>query len=129
MGSEAGPFPLLSANRRLDRGNSDIDLRQRWALMASYQPPFGNGRTGLQGVLMKGWQVNAIAALQTGQTFTIQNSSARDNTGSGDRPNVVGDPYSTPQTPNQNGSTPPPSSLSPCTRSAMWCAIRCLGHR
>jgi hypothetical protein len=29
MGSEAGPFPLLSANRRLDRGNSDIDLRQR----------------------------------------------------------------------------------------------------
>jgi hypothetical protein len=101
MGSEAGPFPLLSANRRLDRGNSDIDLRQRWALMASYQLPFGNGRTGLPGVLMTGWQVNAIAALQTGQTFTIQNSSARDNTGSGDRPNVVADPYSTPQTPNQ----------------------------
>ena len=101
MGSEAGPFPLLAANRRLDRGNSDIDLRQRWALMASYQPPFGNGRTGLPGALMTGWQVNAIAALQTGGTFTIQNSSARDNTGSGDRPNVIADPYSTPQTPNQ----------------------------
>lgn len=68
--------------------------------MASYEPPFGNGRTGVEGVLMKGWQFNAVAAVQTGQTFSIQNSSARDNTGSGDRPNVIGDPYSTPQTPN-----------------------------
>jgi hypothetical protein len=101
MGSEAGPFPLLSANRQLDRGNSDIDLRQRWALMASYQPPIGLGSKGLEGTLIKGWQFNAIASMQTGGTFTIQNSSARDNTGSGDRPNVVGNPYSTPQTPNQ----------------------------
>jgi hypothetical protein len=100
MGSEAGPFPLLSANRRLDRGNSDIDLRHRFALMASYQLPFGNRSNGVRSVLTKGWQLNAIAALQSGQTFTIQNSSARDNTGSGDRPNLVGNPYSTPQTPN-----------------------------
>jgi hypothetical protein len=100
-GSTAGPFPLLSANRRLDRGNSDIDMRQRWAMMISYQPPIGNSRKGVEGALMKGWQCNAVAAIQTGQTFSIQNSSARDNTGSGDRPNVVGNPYSTPQTPNQ----------------------------
>jgi hypothetical protein len=100
-GSTAGPFPLLSANRRLDRGNSDIDLRQRFALMVSYQPPFGKGRNGLERRLVNGWQFNAVAALQSGQTFTIQNSSARDNTGSGDRPNVVGDPYSTLQTPTQ----------------------------
>jgi hypothetical protein len=100
-GSTAGPFPVLSANRRLDRGNSDIDLRQRWAMMISYQPPFGATRKGLEGALMKGWQFNAIAAVQTGQTFSIQNSAARANTGGGDRPNLVGDPYRTLQTPNQ----------------------------
>jgi hypothetical protein len=100
MGSEAGPFPLLSANRRLDRGNSDIDLRQRWALMTSYQLPFAQNRNGWRAAFMKGWQLNAIAAIQSGQTFTIQNSSARDNTGSGDRPNVVGNPNGTPQGPN-----------------------------
>ena len=100
-GSTAGPFPVSSANRRLDRGNSDIDLRHRWAMMVSYEPPVRSDYTGLAGALLKGWQLNAIAAMQTGQTFSIQNSSARANTGSGDRPNVVGDPYSTPQTPNQ----------------------------
>jgi hypothetical protein len=100
-GSTAGPFPLLSANRRLDRGNSDIDLRQRFAVMVSYQPSLFKNRKGVAGVLMNGWQFNAVGAMQTGQTFSIQNSSARDNTGSGDRPNLAGDPYSTPQTPNQ----------------------------
>ena len=99
--SGAGPFPLLSANRRLDRGNSDIDLRQRWAMMVSYAPSIGANRTGVAGALIKGWQFNAIAAIQSGEPFSIQNSSARDNTGSGDRPNVVGDPYSGQQTPNQ----------------------------
>jgi hypothetical protein len=99
-GSTAGPFPVLSSNRRLDRGNSDIDLRQRAAMMVSYESPFAKLSNGLPGLLIKGWQLNAIVALQTGQTFSIQNASSRANTGSGDRPNVVGDPYSTPQTPN-----------------------------
>jgi hypothetical protein len=100
-GSTAGPFPVSSSNRRLDRGNSDIDLRQRWAMMVSYEPPVASDYKGLAGALLRGWQLNAIAAIQTGQTFSIQNSSARANTGSGDRPIVVGDPYGTPQTPNQ----------------------------
>jgi outer membrane receptor protein involved in Fe transport len=100
-GSTAGPFPVLSTNRRLDRGNSDIDLRQRWAMMLSYAPPVGLNRHGFAGAVMKGWQLNAVAVMQSGQTFTIQNSSSRANTGSGDRPNLVGDPNSGPQTPNQ----------------------------
>src|ERR1700736_5924574 len=45
-GSTAGPFPISSANRRLDRGNSDIDLRQRWAMMVSYEPPVGSDYKG-----------------------------------------------------------------------------------
>jgi len=99
-GSSAGPFPVLSSNRRLDRGNSDIDLRQRFAMMVSYEIPYGNTFHGVTGLLAKGWQVNGIVAVQTGQTFSIQNSSSRANTGSGDRPNLIGDPYSIVQTPN-----------------------------
>ena len=112
---QAGPFPVLSSNRRLDRGNSDIDLRHRWAMMVSYEMPFGNSLHGIAGVLAKGWQLNAIVAVQTGQTFTIQNSSSRANTGSGDRPNLVGDPYSIAQTPN-SWFKPRHSRPNPCTR-------------
>jgi hypothetical protein len=100
-GSTAGPFPVYSPNRRLDRGNSDIDLRQRWAMMISYAPPIRTSSKGVEAALLKGWQLNAVAAIQSGQTFSIQNASARDNTGNGDRPNVIGDPYSGTQTPNQ----------------------------
>jgi len=101
MGSEAGPFPVMSSNRRIDRGNSDIDLRHRWSLMAGYAPAFGAGLHGVAGVLARGWQFNAIAVMQCGGTFTIQNSSARANTGGGDRPNLVGDPYAISQSPAQ----------------------------
>jgi len=91
----------MSSNRRLDRGNSDIDLRHRWSMMVSYAPTLGASLNGIAGVLARGWQFNAIAVMQSGQTFTIQNSSARANTGGGDRPNLVGDPYALSQTPNQ----------------------------
>ena len=101
MGSEAGPFPVMSSNRRLDRGNSDIDLRHRWSMMVSYSPAFGANLRGVAGVLARGWQFNAIAVMQSGQTFTIQNSSARANTGGGDRPNLVDDPYAVSQSPTQ----------------------------
>jgi hypothetical protein len=101
MGSEAGPFPVMSSNRRLDRGNSDIDLRHRWSLMASYAPSLGAGLHGVGAALARGWQFNAIAVMQSGGTFTVQNSSARANTGSGDRPDVVGDPYAISQSPSQ----------------------------
>jgi hypothetical protein len=39
--------------------------------------------------------------MQSGQTFTVDNASARGNTGSGDRPNVVGNPYDINQTINE----------------------------
>ena len=52
--NNVGPYPVLSSNRRLERGNSDIDLRLRWALMASYELPFAKGRGGFQGALGHG---------------------------------------------------------------------------
>lgn len=92
-GSVAGPFPMLSRNLRLDRGNSDIDLRFRWVLSGTYAPKFNWNGNHFTGELVKGWQFNGIAVIQSGQTFTISNGSARDNTGDGDRPNLVGNPH------------------------------------
>jgi hypothetical protein len=84
-----GPFPQLVNNRRLERGNSDIDIRHRFVLMANYELPFGKGLKGAAGLLAKNWQMNAIGILQSGPTFTVQNASNISNTGGGDRPNQL----------------------------------------
>ncbi len=77
----------------LQRGNSDLDMRQRFALMLNYELPFGKSLAGWKGGLIKGWQLNAIDVWETGFPFSVVNSSLRSNTGAGsDRPNVVGDP-------------------------------------
>ncbi|MBV9083403.1 MAG: hypothetical protein JOZ62_12045, partial [Acidobacteriaceae bacterium] len=77
----------------LERGNGDLDIRQRFALMLNYQIPFGASLTGWRGGLIKGWQVNAIDVWQTGFPFTVVNGSPQSDTGIGsDRPNVVGNP-------------------------------------
>jgi hypothetical protein len=92
-GNTAGPFPLSSTNLRLDRSNSDLDLRLRWIVMATYAPSFHWNGNRFTGALVNNWQFNGILDIQTGATFTVENSSARANTGSGDRPNLVGNPY------------------------------------
>ena len=86
-----GATPQISNNRRLERGNSDIDIRQRWVLLINYELPFGKGLHGLAGHATQGWQLNASAVLQTGPTFTVLNGAARANTGGGDRPNQLRD--------------------------------------
>ncbi|MEO8737901.1 MAG: hypothetical protein ABI380_15345 [Edaphobacter sp.] len=92
-GNTAGPFPLMSTNLSLDRGNSDVDLRLRWIVTATYAPSFHWNGNRFTGALVNNWQFNGILVMQSGSTFTIENSSARANTGSGDRPNLVGNPY------------------------------------
>ena len=88
-------FPQLETNFKNERGDSDIDIRQRFNVIASYRLPFGNRLTGLQGVLVKGWAFNAVATVQTGNVETIQTSSNLANTGqTADRPNATaGLPY------------------------------------
>ncbi len=78
---------------KLERGNSDLDVRQRFTLMLNYALPFGPSLTGLRGDLLKGWQINAIDVWQTGFPFSVANASPQSNTGIGsDRPNQVADP-------------------------------------
>jgi hypothetical protein len=82
-------------NFKNERGDSDIDIRQRFNIITSYRLPFGERTKGLQSVLLKGWQLNAVASAQTGNVTTIQTPSNLANTGqTADRPNVTGVPDS-----------------------------------
>lgn len=75
-----------------DYGNSDADLRNRFAMSAIYSFPFTDKYQGLKGALLKGWQLNGIAFWQTGQPFTITDSIPQINIGSSvlaDRPDQV----------------------------------------
>ncbi len=79
-------------DRSIERANSFLDLRHRFTLTSNYDLPFGKNGTGLGNALIRGWRLNGIVVLTTGIPFTIGNSAARANTGTGDRPNLIGDP-------------------------------------
>ena len=74
-------------NLRLEWGRMAWDIRQRGVLGFVYELPFGHGkrylnRTGVLDVVLGGWQVNGIWALQTGAPFTINVSTDTANIGS-----------------------------------------------
>lgn len=93
--STGGTFnsAIPSQYGKLEWGNTDLDIRQRFSLMLNYALPFGNGLTGWENGAFKGWHLNAIAVYQTGSPFSVLNSTSMSNTGvSSDRPNVIGNP-------------------------------------
>jgi hypothetical protein len=84
----------------LDYGNVPNDLRHRVAVTADYAIPFGNGLTGINGFLAKGWKLNGVGYWQTGNPFTVyfpQSAPSPFGPASGlnvpnldqDRPNVI----------------------------------------
>ncbi len=87
------PYGLLPGKfSTYDRGNGDLDLRQRFAVSGSYAFPFADSFTGIKKTLFKGWQMNTIAFWQAGSPFTIENSAPEINIGgaalvTADRPN------------------------------------------
>jgi outer membrane receptor protein involved in Fe transport len=91
-GGIASAYPQLIDDLALERGSSDLDIRHRFTLNVNYLLPFAPNATGLRGALARGWQVNAIAILQTGPPFTVVNGAAQANTGAADRPDAVSDP-------------------------------------
>ena len=95
-GGADGPLPQDPSNRLADRGNSPFDIRHRLTIAGNYQLPFGKGQRWLGGdgaaaYLLGGWQVNTIATFQTGLPFTPTLNAAVANTGTGSRPNRIGD--------------------------------------
>jgi hypothetical protein len=87
------PYGLLPGKfSTYDRGNGDLDLRQRFAVSGSYAFPFADSFTGIKKTLFKGWQMNTVAFWQTGSPFTIENGAPEINIGGAalvtdDRPN------------------------------------------
>ncbi len=77
--------------RFCDRGNSAFDMRHRFTLSFTYQIP-GFNEHGLRGAILGGWQVNGLLQAQTGLPFTPQLQTPTVNTGTGSRPNLVGNP-------------------------------------
>jgi hypothetical protein len=91
--------PIVSDWRKLEWGNTDLDIRHRVAVMLNYTLPFGQNLKGVPGAIGKGWHVNAIEVWQTGNYFSVVNASPRSNTGvSSDRPNMLRNPNISDQT-------------------------------
>jgi hypothetical protein len=90
---------LLRNNRRYDYGNSDLDIRNRIALMLNYDLPFGKSLKGIAGAVASGWALNSVAYWQSGRVLTVRdlafNPAPINLPGvTADRPDVVpGQPY------------------------------------
>lgn len=65
-----------------DKGNSDLDVRHKFALSLNYQVPNINSDNRFLKALANGFQVGSVFLLQTGQPVTIQ--SGIDANGNGD---------------------------------------------
>jgi hypothetical protein len=76
----------------LDRGSSDVDIRNRGVLTANYALPFGKNLHGISGGLARGWQANTLLVWESGEPFTVtdsQNIALTTNAGFVDRPNQL----------------------------------------
>jgi hypothetical protein len=79
--SNGGGTPMNPYNWRLDYGNANWDIRNRFVVSYLYELPFfRNGNTLVRGVL-GGWQINGISILQSGTPFNVTIAS--------DVPNVL----------------------------------------
>jgi hypothetical protein len=76
----------------LDRGNSDLDVRNRGVAQGVYDLPFGKTLTGPAAIFGKGWQASTILVWSTRLPYTIVNPTSVSNTNPGegsDRPNQL----------------------------------------
>jgi len=66
-----------------DRGNSDLDVRHKFALSLTYQVPDVRSDNRFVKTLVNGFQIGSIFLAQTGQPITLQ-SGGVDSNGNGD---------------------------------------------
>jgi hypothetical protein len=104
--------PQNSLDLAAEKASSDFDYRHRLSIAYVYDLPFGNGRLQSRSpalnYVIRSWEVSGIATAQTGAPFTpvisgnvsctgeFQNFSALT-----DRPDLVGNPDPSNQTPNE----------------------------
>jgi hypothetical protein len=75
-------------NQRLDYGNSDFNVPQRFVGSATYLLPFKSH--GFSRPLVEGWQLNGILSLYSGLPFSVQSASNTLNIGSTSRAEYIG---------------------------------------
>src|SRR5207253_2074487 len=68
FGSSADLIPTI------EYGNGNLDVRHRVTATFNYALPVGEGRHGFAALVEKGWQVNGLVVLNTGQ-FINPNAS------------------------------------------------------
>ena len=93
--SNSGVGALKPWDRNLNRGRSTTDLRHNYVMSASYELPFGKGKTFMNtnraaDLVLGGWQLGGILSLQTGLPFTVNSGGGITNAGGADRPNRIG---------------------------------------
>lgn len=86
------------ANRALDRGRSRFDIRHRAVMSASWDLPFGAGRShlsnGVPAHLLGGWQVNGVFSVRSGFPFTVSANGDICNCGAaGQTAQQIGEPF------------------------------------
>ena len=102
-GFDTGTFrePQDSYNTRADRGLAEFDVKHRFVASYVWELPFGRGRrfgnnwNTAADLLLGGWQVTGIHALQSGLGLTATLGGASVLNIGGERrarPNLVGDP-------------------------------------
>jgi len=105
----------------LERSNSNFDVRHRFTWMANYKFPTPKG-SGAFARLGKGWAIDSVLTLQTGQPFQVNFNFSGDYDGTGEyfpRPDVVGNPYAGTSLPNAVVNLS--AFQVPCTWSAGAC--------
>lgn len=91
-------FPRNSLNLAAERGNSDLDVRQRLVINYSWALPFGRGHDhlaeGLAGTIFGGWEVSGITTFSGGLPYDIFTPTDTAHTGQQQRPdfNPAGTP-------------------------------------
>jgi hypothetical protein len=95
-------FPQNSNCFECELGLSIFDVRHRVVSSILYELPFGDGKpflqSGVGAAILGGWQVTNIMSLSSGFPRDPAAGQDRANTGSTNRPNVVGDPNDGPKT-------------------------------
>jgi len=77
-----------SYNLRLDYGNADFNIPQRFVASATYQLPFH--ASGKLQPIVQGWQTNGILSVYSGIPFSVTSATNTLNIGSGSRAELIG---------------------------------------
>ena len=97
-----------------NRASSNFDLRHNLAISYVYGLPFFKG-SGFSHALLGGWQISGITVAQSGTPFSVttngldafgDNAGVGNGTGTGSRPDLVGNPrsgFSANQDPSERG--------------------------